>query len=66
MSLSSQSGPRNAATLPNCIFSEALLDGSLKVLRVVVLASKNNDIFQSATNEQLPFHEESEIPCAKV
>ena len=47
-------------------FLGALLDGSLKVLGVVVLASKNNDIFQSATNEQLPFCEESEIPRAKV
>ena len=47
-------------------FLGALLDGSLKVLRVVVLASKNNDIFQSATDEQLPFREESEISRAKV
>ncbi len=47
-------------------FLGALLNGNLKVLRVVVLASEDNDIFQSATDEQLALREESEISCPKV
>ena len=66
MSLSSPSWPRNAATLPNCIFSELVFDGSLEILRVVVLAPENDDVLQPAADEQLPVPEEPEISGAKV
>jgi hypothetical protein len=47
-------------------FIRTVLDGCLKVLRIVVLASKDDDIFQPATDEQFPFSEESEIPGSEV
>jgi hypothetical protein len=47
-------------------FTGAILDGGLKILGIVVLASENDEIFQSAADEELPLAEESEISRSKV